>query len=122
MPEFPHMNAYGEQEFIDQHQIDLVAHDDIPYPTQGCEDVYKFVKDQGKFLATQRSLPSQRQKPLKYHFKKIGESETRSPTLSLALPLKRTEGISTSDLITRIVKDYDAYVRRNLKKVAANCT
>lgn len=70
-----------DQEFLDKHKIDFVAHDDIPYSSGHVSDVYQFVKDQGRFLAT-----------------------------------KRTEGISTSDLITRIVRDYNVYVRRNLER------
>ncbi|CAG8624852.1 3946_t:CDS:2 [Racocetra fulgida] len=61
--------------------IDYVAHDDIPYASSDTADVYAFVKEQGRFLPTQR-----------------------------------TGGISTSDLITRIVRDYDQYVRRNLER------
>ncbi|KAJ3369280.1 hypothetical protein GGF31_005380 [Allomyces arbusculus] len=69
------------QAFIDEHQIDYVAHDDIPYAAGDVADVYAFVKAQGRFL-----------------------------------PTKRTDGISTSDLITRIVRDYDEYLRRNLNR------
>lgn len=69
--------------FLAKHCIDFVAHDDIPYQSEDSDDVYKFVKDRGQFIATQR-----------------------------------TAGISTSDLITRIVRDYDQYVRRNIKRGA----
>ena len=43
-----------DQAFLDSHRIDFVAHDDDPYPSAGHDDVYKFCKDQGRFLATKR--------------------------------------------------------------------
>lgn len=72
---------FVDQEFLDHHRIDYVAHDAEPYQSKESGDVYAFVKEQGRFF-----------------------------------PTSRTEGISTSDLITRIVRDYDAYLRRNLER------
>lgn len=62
-------------------QIDFVAHDDLPYNTSDTDDVYKHIKEMGRFVPTQR-----------------------------------TKGISTTDMIARIVKDYDLYLRRNLSR------
>ncbi|KAL4857005.1 Choline-phosphate cytidylyltransferase 2 [Chlorella vulgaris] len=71
------------KEFLDEHEIDFVAHDALPYADSslGMDDVYGFVKKLGKFKET-----------------------------------KRTEGVSTSDLILRIIKDYNDYVLRNLSR------
>lgn len=69
------------EEFLLQNKIDFVAHDELPYTSDGTDDVYALIKEKGMFL-----------------------------------PTNRTEGVSTSDLVARIVKDYDIYVRRNLAR------
>ncbi|CCE61103.1 hypothetical protein TPHA_0A00180 [Tetrapisispora phaffii CBS 4417] len=69
--------------FLEKHKIDYVAHDDIPYVSSDSDDIYKPVKEIGKFLVTQR-----------------------------------TEGVSTSDIITKIIRDYDKYLMRNFTRGA----
>ena len=42
-------------EFLDKHQIDYVAHDDLPYGAAEGDDIYAPIKEEGKFLVTQRT-------------------------------------------------------------------
>ncbi|ODQ64390.1 hypothetical protein NADFUDRAFT_83877 [Nadsonia fulvescens var. elongata DSM 6958] len=72
------------KEFLDEHSIDYVAHDDLPYASGTDDDIYKPIKEAGRFLTTQR-----------------------------------TEGISTSDIITKIIRDYDKYLTRNFARGAS---
>ena len=70
-------------EFLAEHKIDYVAHDDLPYASSDSDDIYKPIKEKGMFLTTQR-----------------------------------TSGVSTSDIITKIIKDYDKYLMRNFSRGA----
>lgn len=42
-------------EFLEEHKIDYVAHDDIPYGAAEGDDIYQPIKAAGKFLVTQRT-------------------------------------------------------------------
>lgn len=42
-------------DFLAEHQIDYVAHDDLPYQAAEGDDIYAPIKAQGKFLVTQRT-------------------------------------------------------------------
>ncbi|USP76701.1 hypothetical protein yc1106_03975 [Curvularia clavata] len=68
-------------EFLLKHNIDYVAHDDLPYGADEGDDIYGPIKERGMFLVTQR-----------------------------------TEGLSTTGIITKIVRDYDQYIDRQLKR------
>ncbi|KAI4238510.1 MAG: hypothetical protein L6R40_005679 [Gallowayella cf. fulva] len=68
-------------EFLEEHKIDYVAHDDLPYGADEGDDIYAPIKKEGKFLVTQR-----------------------------------TEGVSTTGIITKIVRDYEKYIARQFKR------
>lgn len=68
-------------EFLDEHKIDYVAHDDEPYGAAEGDDIYAPIKKEGKFLVTER-----------------------------------TEGVSTTGIITKIVRDYEKYISRQFKR------
>ena len=42
-------------DFLAEHKIDYVAHDDLPYGADEGDDIYAPIKKQGKFLVTQRT-------------------------------------------------------------------
>ncbi|KAK2195618.1 bifunctional CTP:phosphocholine cytidylyltransferase domain/Rossmann-like alpha-beta-alpha sandwich fold/Choline-phosphate cytidylyltransferase Pcy1-like/Cytidyltransferase-like domain [Babesia duncani] len=80
------------RQFLADHNIDFVAHDNIPYApkqrqTKGIDenenqtDIYGWLKEEGLFKATQR-----------------------------------TAGVSTTDLVVRILQNYEDYIERSLKQ------
>lgn len=73
-------------EFLKLHEIDFVAHDAIPY--------------------TDSSGHSSDSSDVYAHIKARG----------MFLETQRTSGISTSDIIVQILRDYDDYVIRNLQR------
>ena len=87
-------------------QIDFVAHDDVPYTTGSSDDVYAHIKARGMFVATERTGNI-----VLYFFGVIEPKRWTNSVSFLVL-----EGVSTSDVVARIVKDYDLYVRRNLAR------
>jgi choline-phosphate cytidylyltransferase len=42
-------------EFLEKHNIDYVAHDDLPYGADEGDDIYGPIKEKGMFLVTQRT-------------------------------------------------------------------
>lgn len=92
-------------------QIDFVAHDDIPYSSAGSDDVYKHIKDAGGGHGTLA-----RTHTCLFHLIHTHTHVFIPICSGMFAPTQRTEGISTSDIITRIVRDYDVYVRRNLQR------
>lgn len=78
---FPHAPWILTEEFLTQHNIDFVCHDDIPYQTAGIDDAYAICKKLGKFKATER-----------------------------------TKGISTTDLVAKILRNKEMYYVRNLRR------
>lgn len=45
-----------DQEWMDKHQIDYLAHDEVVYPSKGVEDVYAFAKEQGESYVNVRKM------------------------------------------------------------------
>jgi choline-phosphate cytidylyltransferase len=76
--------------FIEKHQIDYVAHDEENYVSAGHEDLYHHVKSIGVLCCCPRSGG------VAYDCSDPGKF----------MPTRRTPGVSTSELLKRIVSGY----------------
>ncbi|SBS90308.1 cholinephosphate cytidylyltransferase [Plasmodium malariae] len=85
-------------EFIEEYKIDYVAHDDIPYANNQKQ---KKKKKKNKSNGIEEASDD-----IYAWLKKSGKFKAT----------KRTEGVSTTDLIVRILKNYEDYIERSLQK------
>lgn len=94
---------------MDKHQIDYVAHDEEPYVGIGSDDIYAFVKKQGKFVSWRitclPSMPS-------------SSSHGLIDGFHAQIPTRRTAGVSTSEILQRIVEGYrEGFYDNKLEKI-----
>ncbi|CAM9502171.1 unnamed protein product, partial [Discosporangium mesarthrocarpum] len=75
-----------DKSFLAAHKIDFVCHDALPYGASSGQS-----SSSGDIYA---------------HLKEEGRF----------IETERTDGISTSDIITSIIQDYDVFVRRNMER------
>jgi glycerol-3-phosphate cytidylyltransferase-like family protein len=69
-----------DQAWLDKHQIDYIAHDELVYPSKDLEDVYAFAKRTGERRATWRDAPRH---PLQFFLMPL---PTMTHSQSLLLP------------------------------------
>lgn len=81
-----------DENFMLKYKIDYVAHDEEPYKGIGVDDVYAFVKNQGSFFSSFLVVYS--------------SCLTKCLSKGKFIPTRRTPGVSTSDLIERMVSGY----------------
>ena len=106
-------------EFLEKHNIDYVAHDALPYSdaTGQGNDVYELVRP----CETIR-LPSEGYRFIQNWLQaqwvggNVKSSCLQVKKMGKFKETKRTEGVSTSDIILRIIKNYNEYVLRNLSR------
>eukprot|EP01071_Lankesteria_metandrocarpae_P005961 Lankesteria_metandrocarpae@DN4186_c0_g1_i1.p1 len=93
------------QEFMDKHKIDYVAHDDAPYVMGASGSNKKKNKENPPPAAdSQSSAPPSGDV---YQFVKA-QGKFKAT--------QRTEGVSTTDIVVRILQNYEDYVDRSLRR------
>jgi choline-phosphate cytidylyltransferase len=86
--------------FLEKWGIDYVAHDEEPYQSSGVDDVYNYVKSIGSssFLIISSYYL--------VHLECLSDGGHDNVITGAFLPTKRTNGVSTSELLQRIVEGY----------------
>lgn len=85
------------EDFIKRYEIDYVAHDEEAYASAGHDDVYTYVKSQGK------------KNKWSVVFHQNNNNNSLLPTTHKTgrfLPTRRTPCISTSDILRRVIAGY----------------
>lgn len=94
--------------FIKKHNIDFVVHDELPY-----EMKMKKKNEENKEEYINKLENTSTESGIVYSENDVYSYVKKNKKF---IPSMRTKGISTSGIITRIIKNYDDFLRRNLER------
>lgn len=95
-----------DERFIEKHKIDFVAHDDVPYVAKQKKRDEEDSSNTDCNSSEEKPTASYDQDDIYGWLKRCGKFKAT----------QRTKGVSTTDLVVRILQNYEEYIDRSLQR------
>ncbi|CUV07660.1 unnamed protein product [Cryptosporidium hominis] len=95
-----------DEKFVEKHKIDFVAHDDVPYVAKQKKRDEEDSSNTDCNSSEEKPVISYDQDDIYGWLKRCGKFKAT----------QRTKGVSTTDLVVRILQNYEEYIDRSLQR------